>query len=428
MDSIKSNSPKVQKMTYFKNMVRISFLLPFLLLVTSLLAQKQSSPKERVEQLYQGLAEGGLSDKQVHWTFGFADADSAHLEFIASVLLPHFKQPVKRVMVAGGTLHPNETGFVIDIVDYGYYEKNELIRLVTGLTKAIRKSSARLAFQGFEVIDPANTQADFELVSGQPDWLDIAGVIIDAKTNEPIPGATVSFPGTNEQLTTDVNGQFTTRVNRTTADSVVMSALGYRSTGRLLAGWNGTERIALNERYARLNNVLVEEAFVGKKVVLGQKHPGWLGPAAFIGGKFGEAAKQMEVKGDSLFLNKIAFHVSNYSGRPFEFLLDIYDMGADGGPGTSLLPGKISVLGSITKGWVEVNMSEHKILVNQTFFVALQWTVEASDLYMPEIEKPAQISVKGDYAYYRKNQEAQWEKSDFFAWVIEAECTALDKK
>jgi hypothetical protein len=418
----------VQKKAYFKNMVRISFLLPFLLLVTSLQAQKQKSPKERVEPFYKSLEEAGLSDKQVHWTFGFADADSAHLEFIASVLLPHFKQPIKRVMAAGSMLHPDETRLVIEIVDYGYYEKTELIRLVARLTKALKKSSTRLAFLGYEVIDPANTQADFELISGQPDWLDIAGVVVDAKTKEPIPGAMVAFPGTNERLTTDLNGEFTTRINRTTTDSVVVSALGYRSDGLSVVDWSGTERIVLNERYARLDNVLVGEAFVGKKVVLGQKHPGWFGASAFIDGHFGEAAKKMEVREDSLFLNKIAFHVSNYSGRPFEFLLDIYDMGANGGPGASLLPRKISVLGSTTKGWVEVNMSEYNILVNQAFFVALQWTAEASDLYTPETEMPTHISVKGDYAYHRKNQEAQWEKSDFYAWVIKAECTAFDKK
>ncbi|CAD5267272.1 MULTISPECIES: carboxypeptidase-like regulatory domain-containing protein [unclassified Imperialibacter] len=409
-------------------MIRIAILFPFLVLTLNLRAQKINSPKERVEQLYHGLAEGGLSDKQVHWTFGFADADSAHLEFIASALLPHFKQPIKRVMVAGGTLHPNETGFVIDIVDYGYYEKNELIRLVATLTKALKKGSTRQAFLGFEVIDPGKAHADFELINDQPDWLDIAGVIIDAKTNEPIPDATVSFPVTNEQLTSDANGQFTTRINRTTTDSVVVSALGYRSTGLSVANWNGVERIALKERYTRLNDVLVEERSLEKKVVLGQKHPGWFGPAAFIGGKFGEAAKQMEVKGGTLFINKIAFHLVNYSGRPFEFLLDVYDMGADGGPGSSLLSSKVSVLGSEKEGWVEVNMSSYNIVVNRTFFVALQWTAEASDLNTLETEKPVQISLKGDYAYYRKNQEAEWEKSDFFAWVMKAECTALDKK
>ncbi|WP_339812796.1 carboxypeptidase-like regulatory domain-containing protein [uncultured Imperialibacter sp.] len=409
-------------------MIRIAILFPFLLLTLSLRAQKIKSPKERVEQLYHGLAEGGLSDRQVHWTFGFADADSAHLDFIASVLLPHFKQPIKRVMAAGNTFFPDETRLVIDVVDYGYYEKTELTQLVSSLTKALKKSSTDLTVLGYEVIDPQNVQADFKLVSDQPNWLDIAGVIIDVKTNEPIPGATVSFPATNEQLTSDANGQFTTRINRTTTDSVVVSALGYRSTGLSVANWNGVERIALKERYTRLDNVLVEERSLGKKVVLGQKHPGWFGPAAFIGGKFGEAAKQMEVKGGTLFINKIVFHLVNYSGRPFEFLLDVYDMGADGGPGPSLLSSKVSVLGSEKGGWVEVNMSSYNIVVNRTFFVALQWTVEVSDLNTPETEKPAQISLKGDFAYHRKNQEAQWEKSDFFAWVMKAECTVFDKK
>jgi hypothetical protein len=418
----------VQKKAYFKNMIRIAILLPFLLLAINLRAQKINSPKERVEQLYQGLSEGGLSDKQVHWTFGFADADSAHLVFNAFALLPHFKQPVKRQMAAGNTFFPDETRLVIDVVDYGYYEKTELTQLVSSLTKALKKSSTDLTFLGYEVIDPQNAQADFELISDQPDWLDITGLVVDAKTNEPIPGATVAFPATNEQLITDANGQFTTRINRTTTDSVVVSALGYRSTGRLLAGWNGVERIMLTERYARLSDVLVEERSLGKKVVLGQKHAGLLPTSSFIDGHFGEAAKKMEVKDDSLFLNKIAFHVSNNSRRPFEFLLDIYDLGVDGGPGASLLSSKVSVLGSEKEGWVEVNMSSYNIVVNRTFFVALQWTKEEFTPATPPSEAPTLIGIKGDEGFYRKNQEAEWQKSDFYAWVIKAECTAFDKK
>tara|TARA_R110000737_G_scaffold288237_3_gene294785 strand:+ start:296 stop:475 length:180 start_codon:yes stop_codon:yes gene_type:complete len=43
-------------------------------------------------------------------------------------------------------------------------------------------------------------------------------------------------------------------------------------------------------------------------------------------------------------------------------------------------------------------------------------------------EAPTLTGIKGDEGFYRKNQEAQWQKSDFFAWVIKAECTAFEKK
>ncbi len=410
-------------------MTRIVFSFLLLFALFEVHAQKPTrSPKERVELLYEGLAKNGLSDKQVHWTFGFTDADSAHLEFIASAMLPNFKQPIKRLMAAGETFFPNETRLVIDIVDYGYYEKSELISLVSSITKALKKSSTKLTSLGTEVIDPSKAYGDFELLSSQPEWIDLEGVVVDAKTNEPIPGALVSFPGTDEKLTSDFNGQFSTRINRSTTDSVIVSALGYKNTGIPVANWNGMERIILEERYARLKDVVVEEDLLGKKVVLGQKNAGLLSPSSFVAGHFGEAAKQMKVRGDSLFLNKIAFHVSNWSGRPFEFLFDVYDQGSDGGPGVSLLPKKVSVLGSEKKGWVEVNVSSYNIVVNRNFFVALQWTKEEFILGTPPAEAPAHIGIKGDEGFYRKSQEAEWQKSDFYAWVIKAECTAFKSK
>ena len=208
---------------------------------------------------------------------------------------------------------------------------------------------------------------------------DILGVVVDLRTKEAIPGAIISLDPAGTKLITNEIGQFNVAIQKSSADSLVVSSVGYFSTKVSLEEVLRTGRIELRQMHTILNELIIQESFTGKSINLGQQKIGLFKTAAFIDGNYGEAAKQMDPKGKTIFLNKVAFYIENKSKAPFKFLLDVYASDPEGNPGGSLLPKKITIQDSKESGWVEVNMNDYNIITNQLFFVGLQWTIDDTD-------------------------------------------------
>lgn len=84
--------------------------------------------------------------------------------------------------------------------------------------------------------------------------INIQGVVTDASTNEPLPGANIQVKGTNTGTSTDINGRFTLSANA--GDVLVVSYIGY-SQQEITVGTENVLNIALVPDVRSLEEVVV---------------------------------------------------------------------------------------------------------------------------------------------------------------------------
>ncbi|MBK7172449.1 MAG: TonB-dependent receptor [Bacteroidales bacterium] len=83
----------------------------------------------------------------------------------------------------------------------------------------------------------------------------ISGTVTDSQTNESLPGASVLVKGTNQGISTDINGKFSLTVNSNT-DILVVSFIGYEST-EITVGSQSVLSIMLSPSKTNLEEVVV---------------------------------------------------------------------------------------------------------------------------------------------------------------------------
>lgn len=115
--------------------------------------------------------------------------------------------------------------------------------------------------------------------------------------------------------------------------------------------------------------------------------------------------------GSEIYLNSVSVNILNESGKEFTLLLNLYTVDE-----TSQLPGnqilrKQKIITSNQKGgWLTVDLTEERLVVNEPFFVSFQWV--NVDVPVPEIG--ARINnTKNSLIRYRAlgtwGQFAEWD-------------------
>jgi len=103
-------------------------------------------------------------------------------------------------------------------------------------------------------------------VSAQSGTQQIGGTIVDAKTNEPVIGATVIIKGTSIGATTDLNGKFSITVpNSTTPVIIVVSIVGYEPQEIKISKPDKPVTVKLKIKETQLNTVEVTGSRISEK-------------------------------------------------------------------------------------------------------------------------------------------------------------------
>ncbi|WP_332369390.1 carboxypeptidase-like regulatory domain-containing protein [Spirosoma telluris] len=83
----------------------------------------------------------------------------------------------------------------------------------------------------------------------------LSGKVVDAKTKEPLIGATIQIKGITNGASTDVNGKFTLKTAQTLPFTLIVTYVGYKT--REVAAISNTIDIELDENLGQLSEVVV---------------------------------------------------------------------------------------------------------------------------------------------------------------------------
>ncbi|MDZ7357610.1 MAG: carboxypeptidase-like regulatory domain-containing protein, partial [candidate division KSB1 bacterium] len=88
---------------------------------------------------------------------------------------------------------------------------------------------------------------------------EIKGVVVDKKTNAPLPGANVYIRGTTFGAATDINGRFSFSYEPTRSFNLTVSYIGYKTEVRTLSP---------SEDLTNLRFEMIEDVFRGEEIVV----------------------------------------------------------------------------------------------------------------------------------------------------------------
>jgi len=208
----------------------------------------------------------------------------------------------------------------------------------------------------------------------------VKGTIIDKKTNEPIPYASIGIKGKMLGTLSNENGYFEMPLKTTVdSDSLKVSAIGYQTKSysmKQVAAFSD-EKIALNESAVSLNEVVIKPTKTITKV-LGNKNYNTNIQCAFQGAdnnyKGVQAAiKANNKKGRLIWIENFNFFISKNEVKDSAvFRLNFYKEDKDGMPGDNILRQPIVFKTKTTSGIVSVDLKKYNINTDNDFFISLE--------------------------------------------------------
>ena len=214
----------------------------------------------------------------------------------------------------------------------------------------------------------------------------ISGRIVDAKTKEPIPFASLGLKNEQSGALTNEFGFFQMPApEKSDKDSLVVLALGYlRKAVAVKKGVSVPDLIIeVPKRIVELANVTVQASKVkGLDMGARSSNPGEGMIQGMPGGQYAFFVKND--KGKKLgFVRSVSFYIGE-NGFPREpFRVRIYK--ADGNynsPNTDLLTDNVVVSASKGGAWYTVDLQPYNIPApDEGFFVAMEWIVSGDKFY-----------------------------------------------
>lgn len=237
----------------------------------------------------------------------------------------------------------------------------------------------------------------------------IQGIILDGKTNLPLPYVNVGLPHKDIGTTTDANGKFILKFFELNAhDSLRISMVGYATKEYDLNNLISASAKPLTVRLQEKTSELKEIVILDKK--LKTKTFGNKTVSKFFGGKFAsddygsEMAIKINIRKGPIYLDKFQVNISYNMEDSATLRLNIYNA-KNGLPYQNILSQNIILkLGNQT-GKIEVDLSKYNIVIKEDFFIALEW-IEGSN--NSGIVFSAGFVNKG--TYYRKASQGRWKK------------------
>lgn len=251
----------------------------------------------------------------------------------------------------------------------------------------------------------------------------IRGLVIAMPENEALAYVNIGIPGTSTGTVSNERGEFTLNLSRDLLDEVVVfSALGYHTEERTIRElFQSSDRnvIRMQERTLELGEVGIsasrlEDEFLGLQEVgfnwmsagFEEKSPGF------------ELAVKMQARRYPSILQHIRFYVNYNPGRSAIIRINVYENN-DGVPGRNVVTENIIFRTTQTHGWVRLNMEPYRVVVQDDFFVSLEWVENLEgdgniDMYFAG----KRLSEIDQVMYTRKSRHDEWLPSDRLGVVL----------
>ena len=237
----------------------------------------------------------------------------------------------------------------------------------------------------------------------------LKGRIRDKKSNLPLPFVNIGILNKDRGTTSNTKGEFELSLSESNInDTLRISMVGYEPREIYLK--DIFKKTETDSKYstAGKTNELKEIVIVDKKLatkVLGNETD-----SKFFGGKFAsgdlgsEIAIRIKIKDAPTYLDTFRFNISYNTGDTARFRVNIYDV-KTGLPDKNILTDNITLSINGKTGKIEVDLSKYNVVVNDDFFIALEWIEGKNN---SGIVFSAGFANKG--TYYRKASQGRWKK------------------
>ena len=237
----------------------------------------------------------------------------------------------------------------------------------------------------------------------------LKGRIRDKKSNLPLPFVNIGILNKDRGTTSNTKGEFELSLSESNInDTLRISMIGYAPREIYLNDIFKKRQRSLNIQLQEKTNELKEIVILDKKLtskVLGNKTD-----SKFFGGKFAsgdlgsEIAIRIKIKDAPTYLDTFRFNISYNTGDTARFRVNIYDV-KTGLPDKNILTDNIILSINGKTGKIEIDLSKYNVVVNDDFFIALEWI---------EGKKNSGIVFSAGFAnkgtYYRKASQGRWKK------------------
>ena len=203
----------------------------------------------------------------------------------------------------------------------------------------------------------------------------VHGLVVDAKTKEPIPYAAIGILGQNIGTVSTQEGLFRlTLPSKFINDSLTFSEVAHVpkkvSISSLLTKENPI--ISLEEEVMQLRTVVITSEKKRRYEKLGVKPMLYWGScyANFKGGA--QIAQLMEANSYPVFLSKARIKIGENKSKKTKMRVRVLEKNENGLPGKDVFEGAFVNLDQ-QKGWVEVDLSYANLIFEEDFFVCFEF-------------------------------------------------------
>ncbi|RIJ42627.1 carboxypeptidase-like regulatory domain-containing protein [Pontibacter oryzae] len=252
---------------------------------------------------------------------------------------------------------------------------------------------------------------------------EMAGVVLDKATGAPIAYANLLVIGTNKYAQANSKGEFTLSLSASYSNATLkISSLGYKAAELSInalnkeAGKPDNLKLYLAPAPAKLSEVEVKAkaanwktSKVGFHIDEGSPFHHAFEPLekSLITKKGQEIGNKIHFRKYPAYLQQVSFGLSGSGNLPIAARIKVYSLKKNQ-PHENLLKENVVVqIPPHYTGWVQVNVSEYNLLLEEDFVVVLEWINDANKLSDNSLMTYAN-SPKGQITYYRTSTDQPW--------------------
>jgi hypothetical protein len=202
----------------------------------------------------------------------------------------------------------------------------------------------------------------------------IQGAVIDEKTKEGIPYATLGIKKTNTGTNADEHGKYLIRVPDNNDDTIIISSVGYQTLKIALSNGMPDYIFSLKPKDVQMRNITISNKKDWTSETIGKFDD--CGDYALVSSGYQtQIAKLFHSEHENTLLNRVTIchKPALLASSKSKYRIRIYDQDSiTGQPSTELYDEPIEV--SQTSKMVGVDLAQYRIwLPHKNFFVAIEW-------------------------------------------------------
>ena len=238
----------------------------------------------------------------------------------------------------------------------------------------------------------------------------LRGVVRDRKSNLPLPFVNIGILNKDLGTTSNIKGEFELSLLESNAnDTLRVSMIGYEPVviylKDLFKKQKLTVNIQLNEKTDELKEVVITDKKLTTKILGNMTDSKFFG-VRFPSGDFGsEIVVKLKIKDAPTYLETFSFNISYNEGDTATFRVNVYGI-ENGIPGKNILNDNVLVKISGQTGKIDVDLSKYNLIVNDDFFIGLEW-VEGKSCSGIVFSS----GLVNKVTYYRKASQGRLKKS-----------------